>query len=105
MKRRKVRKMKPAKPPAGIKRRIASRPAPAASRKAPKAARRVVSKPAQPDALDTLITAAARELRLPLDPAWRPGVKFNLNLILRIAAAVDEFPLPDDIEPGPVFHA
>jgi Protein of unknown function (DUF4089) len=42
---------------------------------------------------------------LPLEPAWRPGIKFNLNLILRIAALVDEFPLPDDAEPAPVFHA
>ncbi|HEY1982666.1 MAG TPA: DUF4089 domain-containing protein [Xanthobacteraceae bacterium] len=55
--------------------------------------------------LDALITASAHELKLPLELAWRPGVKFNLNLILRIAALVDEFPLPDDAEPGPVFHA
>ena len=33
------------------------------------------------------------------------GVKFNLELILRIAALVDEFPLPDEAEPAPVFHA
>ena len=107
MKRRKARTAKPApaKRRVETKPRIASRPAASASRKAPKPALRAVSKPAQPDALDTLITASARELRLPLDPAWLPGVKFNLNLILRIAATVDEFPLPDDAEPGPVFHA
>ena len=107
MKRRKSGKTKPvpAKRRLKTKPRNASRPVSAASRKAPKPARRAVSKPAKLDALDALITASARELRLPLDPAWRPGVKFNLNLILRIAATVDEFPLPDDAEPGPVFHA
>lgn len=59
----------------------------------------------QPDALDTLVSAGAQMLKLPLDPAWRGSVKFNLGLILRLGAVVDEFPLPDDAEPGPVFYA
>ena len=33
------------------------------------------------------------------------GVKFNLQLVLRHAALVDEFALPDDAEPAPVFQA
>ena len=57
------------------------------------------------DALDTLVTASARVLGLELDPAWHDGVAFNLRLILRHAALVDEFALPDDAEPAPVFHA
>jgi Protein of unknown function (DUF4089) len=52
-----------------------------------------------------LVDASARALRIPLDPAWRGGIVFNLGLILRLAALVDQFPLPDDTEPGPVFHA
>ncbi|HEX3936096.1 MAG TPA: DUF4089 domain-containing protein [Xanthobacteraceae bacterium] len=40
-----------------------------------------------------------------LDPSWQAGVKFNLRLILIHAAKVDGFPLPDDTEPAPVFHA
>jgi len=62
-------------------------------------------KPARPDALDTMVASAAQLLKLPIDPAWRGGVKFNLQLSLRLAMLVDEFPLPDDVEPGPVFHA
>ncbi|HWZ09736.1 MAG TPA: DUF4089 domain-containing protein [Xanthobacteraceae bacterium] len=42
---------------------------------------------------------------MPIDPAWRGGVRFNLQLLLMVAARVDEFPLPDDAEPAPVFHA
>ncbi len=57
------------------------------------------------DAMDSLVAASAQALGLKLDPAWKPGVKFNLQLILRHAALVDEFPLPDDAEPAPVFHA
>lgn len=52
-----------------------------------------------------LVDVSARALRIPLEPGWRGGVVFNLGLILRLAALVDEFPLPDDTEPGPIFHA
>jgi hypothetical protein len=52
-----------------------------------------------------LVEAGAEVLGLPLDPAWHAGVKFNLQLILRHAALVDEFSLPDDAEPAPVYHA
>jgi hypothetical protein len=52
-----------------------------------------------------LVAASAQALGLTLDPAWQAGIKFNLQLILSHAAAVDEFPLPDDAEPAPIFHA
>ena len=65
----------------------------------------VTARAAQPDAIDLLVTAGAQALGLALDPAWQASVKFNLQLILRHAALVDEFPLPDDAEPAPVFHA
>ena len=57
------------------------------------------------DATDALVEAAARALVLTIDPGWEAGVKFNLQLILRHAALVDEFPLPDDAEPAPIFYA
>jgi regulator of sirC expression with transglutaminase-like and TPR domain len=57
------------------------------------------------DSLDALVAAGAQALALPLDPAWHDGVKFNLQLVLRMAAHVDEFALPDSAEPAPVFHA
>ena len=59
----------------------------------------------KPDAIDALVTASAQALALPIDPAWRGGVRFNLQLLLMVAARVDEFALPDDTEPAPVFHA
>jgi hypothetical protein len=57
------------------------------------------------DPLDDFIDAAARALGLPLDAAWKPAVKANLEVTLRHAALVDQFTLPDDAEPAPVFRA
>ena len=57
------------------------------------------------DAIDALIAASAQALALPIEPAWRDAVRFHLQLILSHAARVEEFPLPDDSEPAPVFHA
>jgi hypothetical protein len=67
--------------------------------------KRINSTPAAFDSIDLLVTASAKALGLPIDPAWQPGVTFNLRLILRLAALVDEFPLPDDAQPAPGFHA
>jgi hypothetical protein len=57
------------------------------------------------DAVGTLVEANAQALGIPLNPAWRDGIAFNLRLILRHAKRVEEFALPDDAEPAPVFHA
>jgi hypothetical protein len=57
------------------------------------------------DPLDALVVASARALGLPLDPSWQTGVTSNLRLILRHAAEIDSFPLPDDTEPAAIFHA
>jgi hypothetical protein len=108
MKRKKARKAKPAPAKRAATKTVKTKPRTSPRRvtkKTKATAQKPASKTAPPDVLDALITASAHELKLPLEPAWRPGVKFNLNLILRIAALVDEFPLPDDAEPGPVFHA
>ena len=56
-------------------------------------------------ALDDLIVAAAAALGLPLEEGWKPAVKANLEVTLRHAAMVDEFKLPDDAEPAPIFEA
>ena len=61
--------------------------------------------PKAADAIDGLVAASAQALGLTIEPAWYGGVRFNLQLILRLAALFDEFPLPDDAEPAPVFHA
>jgi len=94
MKRRKTVKAKPgrAKPiRKGGARGSRIRPAPA--------------KKGRDDFIGALMAASAQALGLTIDPAWRDGVKFHLRLVLDHAARVDEFPLPDDAEPAPVFHA
>jgi hypothetical protein len=55
--------------------------------------------------LDAFIAAAARALDLPLAPEWQEAVRFNLDVTLRHAALVGDFPLPDEAEPAPVFRA
>jgi hypothetical protein len=72
-----------------------------------KAAKKPATKPAAvaPDSLDAFIEAAAQTLDLPVDPAWQPAVKMNLQLILRQASLFTDFPLPDEAEPAPIFTA
>ena len=55
--------------------------------------------------LDALVDAAASALALPVDPAWKPAIKANLQVTLRLGALVAEFELPDEAEPAPVFEA
>jgi hypothetical protein len=69
------------------------------------AGKRTMAQPKKSDVVDRLVAANAEALGLTIDPAWRGGIAFNLQLILKLAGLVDEFPLPDDTEPGPVFHA
>ncbi len=73
------------------------------ARKAKSPARRGRAKKADP--IDALIAASAQALRLPIDPAWHAAVRVNVQLLLRHAALVDEFLLPDHTEPAPVFRA
>jgi hypothetical protein len=55
--------------------------------------------------LDDYIAATAGVLDLPIDPAWQSSVRANLELTLRLAAVVAEFPLPDEADAAPVFEA
>ncbi len=55
--------------------------------------------------LDAYIDAVATALDLRVEDDWRPAVRANLAVSLRLARLVDEFPLPDDIEPACVFAA
>jgi hypothetical protein len=57
------------------------------------------------DELDQFIAASARALALPLDPAWYPMIRTNLDVTFRLTAVVADFKLPDDAEPAPVFRA
>ena len=66
---------------------------------------RAAAKTRPKNSIDALVAASAQALGLKLDPAWEANVTFNLQLILRHAALVDEFALSDDSEPAPTFHA
>ena len=54
---------------------------------------------------DRLIEAAAKALELPVEAAWLPAIKANLEVTLRFGNQVASFPLPDDAEPAFVFEA
>ena len=55
--------------------------------------------------LDDYIDAVVKALALPIEDAWRPAVRANLDVSLKLARLVDEFALPDETEPAPVFTA
>jgi hypothetical protein len=57
------------------------------------------------DHLDNYIDAVSKALALPVEDAWRPAVRANLEVSLRLAKLVDEFPLPDETEPACIFSA
>jgi hypothetical protein len=93
-----VRLSRYAKPPARLK--TAAKTSHKTSRK-----NRAATAAKRADVIDTLVAASAQALSLRIDPAWRASVKRNLHVILKHAALVDQFSLPDDIEPAPVFRA
>ena len=57
------------------------------------------------DLLDNYIDAVSKALALPVEDTWKPAVKANLEVSLRLARLVDEFVLPDETEPASVFAA
>jgi len=57
------------------------------------------------DGIDDYIASLAKALSLPVEPSWLPAVRANLEVSLRLAKLVDEFPLPDETEPASVFSA
>lgn len=57
------------------------------------------------DHLDVYIDAVSNALALPVEDAWRPAVRANLEVSLRLARLVDEFVLPDETEPASVYTA
>ena len=55
------------------------------------------------DSLDDYIDATSKVLRLPVKEAWKPAVRANLEVSMRLARLVDEFALSDEAEPASVF--
>jgi hypothetical protein len=60
---------------------------------------------AMKDTTDEFIEAAAALLALPIEESWKPAIRANLEVTLRLATLFDDFPLPDDAEPAPIFRA
>jgi hypothetical protein len=54
---------------------------------------------------DAFIDAVSALLGLEIDEAWKPAVRANLEVTMRMARLVDEFPLPDEIEPAEIYEA
>jgi len=54
---------------------------------------------------DDFIDAVSASLGLQIEEAWRPAVRANLEVTMRLARLVDEFPLPDEIEPAGIYEA
>jgi hypothetical protein len=57
------------------------------------------------DPLDNYIDAVSKALALPVEDSWRPAVRANLEVSLRLARLIDEFTLPDETEPASVYAA
>jgi hypothetical protein len=55
--------------------------------------------------LDDYIDAVAKALGLPIEDAWKPSVRANLAVTLKMAGMVDEFQLPDETEPASIYAA
>ncbi|WP_426439435.1 DUF4089 domain-containing protein [Bradyrhizobium genosp. P] len=57
------------------------------------------------DHLDDYINAVAKAMALPVEDTWRPAVRANLEVSLRLARLVDEFALPDETESAAIYSA
>ncbi len=57
------------------------------------------------DPLDDYIDTVAAALALPIEAAQKPAVRANLDVTLRMAQMVQEFALPDEIEPASIYEA
>ena len=48
-------------------------------------------------------TPSPRRWRCRIEDAWKPAVRANLEVSLRLARLVDEFALPDEAESASVY--
>ncbi len=54
---------------------------------------------------DAYVDAAAALIGLPIAREHRAGVVVNLERLAAMARLVMDFPLPDEVDPAPVFRA
>ncbi|WP_244459040.1 DUF4089 domain-containing protein [Roseomonas fluvialis] len=53
---------------------------------------------------EAIIAALLPATGIPVDPAWRVAIAANLRIAGTIAEALKSFPLPDEVEPAPIFE-
>ncbi|MEA2838774.1 MAG: 1-carboxybiuret hydrolase subunit AtzG-like [Methylobacteriaceae bacterium] len=58
-----------------------------------------------PTSLKLQVDGAIASAGLTIEPEWRPGIDAHFEAIAKAAALVMEFPLEDELDPGPVFAA
>jgi hypothetical protein len=63
------------------------------------------SMPQPQDSLDGYLDGVALSLGLVIVASWKQSVRANLEVTLRMGRLVDEFPLPDEIEPAEIYEA
>ncbi|MBN9595365.1 MAG: DUF4089 domain-containing protein [Afipia sp.] len=54
---------------------------------------------------DAYIDAAANVLGLSIEDSWKRAIRANLDVTLKLARLVHEFPLPDEAEPATIYEA
>jgi hypothetical protein len=57
------------------------------------------------DVSESWIRSSAAMLNLPIESAWLPSIRANVEVTFRLAKLVEELPLPDEAEPAPVYEA
>ena len=57
------------------------------------------------DDWDDYVDAVGRALGLAIEKDWRPAIRANLEVSLRLAKLVDDYKLPDESEAASVFTA
>ncbi len=57
------------------------------------------------DPVQSFVDASATLLGLEIAPEWMTGERNNLEICFGFARLIEQFPLPDGIEPAPVYEA
>jgi Protein of unknown function (DUF4089) len=66
---------------------------------------RMQDSPLTDAALDAWIDAGTVALGIGMQPEWRAAIRLHLRLSLDHAAAMQDAPLSDHVDPAPVFRA
>jgi hypothetical protein len=54
---------------------------------------------------DDYVEISAKVLGFSMKPSWKRAASANMETIFKMAAAIESFELPEELEPAPVFEA